>query len=364
VVWVVFLLVNLFGESLGPILGLDYWLANQIIPFHHIPKILTGGPFQAAPLIVMVALTAVLATLGLLALRRRVSDEKHRQPDDGGGSACAVGIRRFYAHPDLFNWSLAKRRATRRPAGTHSVERIDAGGHPCFRVSPREGASGPGRRVRRNGARLPALRVLARRCAVPVLLDVRVERRLPEPVEIAAYYLVAESLTNTVEYAQASSVEVRVDTAGSADMCELLQVRVVDEGRGGADPGGGSRLVGLRDRVEAIGGRIRVHNRSAGHLHARRTPAPARRPALTVLNNPARRGQRGCSSGRSRGGGRGVCAWAVGRARTRTGGPRGVAGLKSGSVSPTGRLFLVCCIGSEHSGASGCQEAVQPKGRY
>ena len=97
----------------------------------------------------------------------------------------------------------------------------------------------------------PALRALARRSAVPVRLEVQVAARLPEPVEIAAYYTVAEALTNTAKHAHASTAEVEVATGDG-----ILRVCVHDDGRGGAGFGQGSGLVGLRDRVEARGGRI------------------------------------------------------------------------------------------------------------
>jgi signal transduction histidine kinase len=103
----------------------------------------------------------------------------------------------------------------------------------------------------------PALRTLARRSAVPVELDVQTDRRLPEPIEIAAYYLVAEALTNVVKHAQASTVHVGIYTADGA-AGDVLRVRVRDDGRGGADLAGGSGLVGLGDRVEALGGRLWV----------------------------------------------------------------------------------------------------------
>jgi signal transduction histidine kinase len=103
----------------------------------------------------------------------------------------------------------------------------------------------------------PALKALARRSAVPVELEVRADRRLPEPIETAAYYLVAEALTNAAKHAHASTVHVEVDTAD--DTGDVLRVRVRDDGRGGADPAGGSGLVGLKDRVEALGGRLWVH---------------------------------------------------------------------------------------------------------
>ena len=101
----------------------------------------------------------------------------------------------------------------------------------------------------------PALRALARRSAVPVSLDVQVKRRLPEPVEVAAYYAVAEALTNIAKYAGASAAEVEA-TARE----DVLQVWVRDDGRGGADFGGGSGLAGLKDRIEALGGRILLHS--------------------------------------------------------------------------------------------------------
>jgi signal transduction histidine kinase len=102
----------------------------------------------------------------------------------------------------------------------------------------------------------PALKSLVRRSAVPVDANVRIEGRLPEPVEVAAYYVVSEALTNAAKHAQATSVTVDVD-AGA----HVLQVRVSDDGMGGADVAGGSGLVGLKDRVEAIGGTLTVQSR-------------------------------------------------------------------------------------------------------
>jgi signal transduction histidine kinase len=81
------------------------------------------------------------------------------------------------------------------------------------------------------------------------------EDRLPEPVETAAYYVVAETLTNTAKHAHASVVDVQVETVNS-----VLHVRVRDDGRGGAHVTGGSGLVGLKDRAEALGGQIWLHS--------------------------------------------------------------------------------------------------------
>ncbi len=89
--------------------------------------------------------------------------------------------------------------------------------------------------------------------------------RLPEQVEVSAYYLVAEALTNAAKYARASAVSVEAEVAG-----DRLRVTVRDDGIGGANLAGGTGLAGLKDRVEALGGRIVLHSpRGAGtSLHA------------------------------------------------------------------------------------------------
>jgi signal transduction histidine kinase len=99
----------------------------------------------------------------------------------------------------------------------------------------------------------PALRTLARRSAIPVELEVRPERRFPAPVEVAAYYVVSESLANAAKHARASVAEVLVEARDG-----VLDLTVRDDGVGGADPGRGSGLAGLTDRVEALGGTLSV----------------------------------------------------------------------------------------------------------
>ena len=99
----------------------------------------------------------------------------------------------------------------------------------------------------------PALRTLARRAAVPVELDTHLPERLPERVEVAAYYVVSEALTNAAKHAEASVVHVGVDARDA-----IVEITVRDDGVGGADPDRGSGLVGLRDRVAALGGTIEV----------------------------------------------------------------------------------------------------------
>ena len=100
----------------------------------------------------------------------------------------------------------------------------------------------------------PAVRALADRAPIPVELHVDLEARLDGPVEAAAYYVVSEALTNVAKYAQASFVRVSIQRTE----VNGVQIEVVDDGVGGADPSAGSGLRGLADRVEALGGRIDV----------------------------------------------------------------------------------------------------------
>jgi signal transduction histidine kinase len=104
-----------------------------------------------------------------------------------------------------------------------------------------------------EGGLSPAIEALALRSPVPVKLNVRSERRLPDGVEAAAYYVVSEALTNAAKHADASRVEIDLHVDE-----ETLCLSVVDDGVGGADASGGSGLIGLKDRVEALGGTIDV----------------------------------------------------------------------------------------------------------
>ena len=101
----------------------------------------------------------------------------------------------------------------------------------------------------------PALSALARRSDVPVELDLVPHDRLPEPVEVAAYYVASEALANVAKHARASRVELSLKTIGPR-----LRLSIRDDGVGGVDHSGGSGLVGLRDRVEAVGGRLDVRS--------------------------------------------------------------------------------------------------------
>jgi PAS domain S-box-containing protein len=101
----------------------------------------------------------------------------------------------------------------------------------------------------------PALRTLGRRSAIPVVLGDVVEDRLPEPIEVAAYYVVSEALTNAAKHANASRVDVEAVVRDRS-----LRLSIGDDGIGGANAVGGSGLIGLRDRVEALGGTIELES--------------------------------------------------------------------------------------------------------
>ncbi|MGX7678598.1 DUF4118 domain-containing protein [Jatrophihabitans sp. DSM 45814] len=104
----------------------------------------------------------------------------------------------------------------------------------------------------------PAIKMLARRSAIPVELDVRASQRLPDWLEVAAYYVVSEALTNAAKHSQASLVHISFETKDA-----VVQLSVRDDGIGGADPTQGSGLIGLRDRVEAFGGKIEIASTAA-----------------------------------------------------------------------------------------------------
>jgi signal transduction histidine kinase len=119
----------------------------------------------------------------------------------------------------------------------------------------------------------PALKALARRFAVPVELDLNLGSPLDQQVEVAAYYIASEALANTAKHAQASVIDLRVQGDDSA-----LTLSIRDDGIGGADLSRGTGIIGLKDRVEALGGTISVLS-PPGHgttLHVRLPADPAR----------------------------------------------------------------------------------------
>jgi signal transduction histidine kinase len=130
----------------------------------------------------------------------------------------------------------------------------------------------------------PALQTLARRSAVPVKLTVNASQRLAEPVEVAAYYIVSEALTNAAKHAHASVVHVNLNVEDT-----VLRLSVRDNGDGGANPDQGSGLTGLRDRVEALSGTIQIASPTGGGTSLT-VEIPIHNPAQDPL--PETRGHR------------------------------------------------------------------------
>jgi signal transduction histidine kinase len=104
-----------------------------------------------------------------------------------------------------------------------------------------------------------AVKALGRRSTVPVELELHMDGRLPEQIEVGAYYVISEALANAAKHANASSVVIDVDASD-----DVLRVSVRDDGVGGADLSRGSGLVGLKDRVAALGGRISLESPPGG----------------------------------------------------------------------------------------------------
>jgi signal transduction histidine kinase len=142
------------------------------------------------------------------------------------------------------------------PAGRHDLRRqisVVVDGLGAVAAELRELSRGMHPASLSKGGLDPALRALARRSAIPVRLDLGVSARMPEQVEVAAYYVVAEALANAAKYAHASEVTVRASVAG-----ESLHLAIRDDGVGGAAVGTGSGLLGLKDRVEVLAGHFDV----------------------------------------------------------------------------------------------------------
>jgi signal transduction histidine kinase len=150
---------------------------------------------------------------------------------------------------------LRAAQATAPPGAEEHVHQLDevAAGLDGVLGDLREIARGLHPAILAESGLQPALKTLARRSAVPVDLDAQVDRRLPDPVEIAAYYTVSEALANIAKHARATAVDVQ-----AAETEGVLHVRVRDDGCGGADFSDGSGLVGLKDRAEALGGHLEL----------------------------------------------------------------------------------------------------------
>ena len=142
------------------------------------------------------------------------------------------------------------------PAGLHGLnaELSDvASGLTAVLEELREISHGIHPAILSRGGLGAALKALARRSAVRVTLDVAIETDLPDSVEVAAYYVTAEALANAAKHAQASEVAVRARTAD-----ENLYLSIRDDGIGGADSRKGSGIIGLKDRIDVLGGKMTV----------------------------------------------------------------------------------------------------------
>ncbi|MDA0181463.1 GAF domain-containing protein [Solirubrobacter phytolaccae] len=156
------------------------------------------------------------------------------------------------AQQRLVSLALMLRLASRRHPD--DVELVRAGEELNFALQElRELARGIHPAVLTERGLEPAVRAVADRAPMAVELNVVLDERLPGPVEAAAYYVVAEALTNVAKYAQASEVSVGVERTNAH-----ARIEVRDDGVGGASPGGGTGLRGLADRVEALGGRFEI----------------------------------------------------------------------------------------------------------
>jgi signal transduction histidine kinase len=131
--------------------------------------------------------------------------------------------------------------ATGLVAAIEDLQEISRGIHPA---------------ILSKGGLAPALRALAHRSVIPVDLDITADVRLEEPIEVAAYFVASEALANAAKHSEASRIEVSLE---QRDGGLFLSVR--DDGVGGADAARGSGIVGLTDRVDALGGSIRVCSR-------------------------------------------------------------------------------------------------------
>jgi PAS domain S-box-containing protein len=123
----------------------------------------------------------------------------------------------------------------------------------------RELARGIHPRILSFGGLGSALETLARRSPVPATVVTQTETPLPEPVEVTAYYVASEALTNAAKHAHASAVDITVEADG-----RWLVLKIRDDGVGGADPSRGSGLISLRDRVQALGGALEVRSETGG----------------------------------------------------------------------------------------------------
>jgi signal transduction histidine kinase len=176
--------------------------------------------------------------------RRRIERDLH----DGAQQrlvTLSVALRTIEATmPDVSDSQRAEvaRIADGLGAAIEELQELSRGIHPA---------------VLTQGGLAPALKALRRRSPIHVTLVICFEHRLPDQIEAAAYYTVSEALTNASKHANATGVWVDVEL-----MENTLHLSIRDDGVGGTDPSRGSGLTGLKDRIEALGGRIRIDSAS------------------------------------------------------------------------------------------------------
>jgi signal transduction histidine kinase len=105
----------------------------------------------------------------------------------------------------------------------------------------------------------PAIKALARCSAVPVELNMCADRHMAKRSEMTTYHVVSEALTNAARHADASVVHVDLSVKDAA-----IWLSIRDDGKGGADPGRGSGLLSITDRVEALGGALQIRSPAGG----------------------------------------------------------------------------------------------------
>jgi signal transduction histidine kinase len=258
-------------HATGRRLGLSSTVASPIIVEGRLWGAMTTSAEEPLPLdaeerlekfteLVATAIANVDSRSELAASRRRIvaaSDEARRRIErdlhDGAQQrliSLGLAVRAAEANVPADNGDVhaeLSRIATGLADALADLQEIARGIHPA---------------ILSHGGLGPALRTLARRSTIPVQLDVTTSTRLPAPIEVAAYYVASEALANATKHAQASRIEVSLATRNGS---LLLSIR--DDGIGGADPARGSGLVGLTDRVQALGGSIRVSSRPGNGTH-------------------------------------------------------------------------------------------------
>jgi signal transduction histidine kinase len=229
------------------------WSGNELLPLD------AEARLEKFTELVATAIANADSKAELAASRRRIvaaSDEARRRIErdlhDGTQQrlvSLALSVHAAEANlpPDSHARSQLSRVATGLGDAVTELQELSRGIHPA---------------ILSQGGLGPALRTLARRSAIPVELEITTDTRLPAAIEVAAYYVTSEALANAVKHARATRIDMSL---APRDGKLLLSIR--DDGVGGADPVHGSGLVGLTDRIEALGGSIRVRSRPGEGTH-------------------------------------------------------------------------------------------------